>query len=386
MEAISDFLFQRKQNGLLRKLFPFSFRKKGLIFSEGKKYVDFSSNDYLGLSGHPRLKKAVREELKKEGFSSSASRLLSGNKSIFAELEKKTAEFKQTESALVFNSGYQANVGAISALAKKGDAVFLDKLSHASIIDGVILSGADFFRFKHNDVKHLKELLDKKRKLYRRALIVTESVFSMDGDICPLKELVSLKKQHSCLLYVDEAHATGIFGPDGAGVISEFGLSKNVDIVMGTFSKALGSFGAYIASSKMIIDYLINTARSFIYSTALPPAVIAANLASLNLVKKEPQRRITLLANAQHFREKLKERGFSLHGESQIIPVILGNSEKASQAAEYLQDRGYFVFAIRPPTVPQNEARLRFSLTYYHSRRILDKLINDIAQCPALNS
>lgn len=380
MEWIGKFLDKREEDGLLRRLRPLSRRANGRAYFGGKEYIDFSSNDYLGLSDHPKLKDAAKAALEEFGAGSSGSRLLSGDLEITHRLEEETAKFKNKEKALVFNSGYQANLGIISALYGIGDAVFSDRLNHASIIDGILLSGARIFRFRHNDLGHLESLLQKERTKFKKTLVVTETIFSMDGDRPDLKGLVSLKDKHNCHLMVDEAHATGIFGPNGSGVVEEEGLSDRVELIMGTFSKALGSFGAYIASSGKVIDYLVNTCRSFIYSTALPPATIAANISGLELVKDEPHRRISLLREAQFFREELKKNGFSIKGSSQIVPIIIGENKKTAEGAAALQAKGYWVLPIRPPTVPQGEARLRFSLTYHHDKKILEALINDIAK------
>lgn len=367
MEKIEKLLKERKENNLLRVLSP---RNEGL---------DFSSNDYLGLSNHPRLKEAARIAVDKFGTGSSASRLLSGDTPLHHELEDKAARFKGKESALLFNSGYQANVGIISALLGKGDAIFSDKLNHASIIDGMLLSGADIFRFHHNDSVHLEFLLEKHARRFRNCLIVTETVFSMDGDLAPIGELVKLKEKYNCRIMVDEAHATGIFGKNGTGMAEESVMTERIDFIMGTFSKALGSFGAYLACSEQVKSYLINTCRSFIYSTSLPPSVIAANIESLELVQEEHFRRKELLQNADYFRNELKGLGLEVRGSSQIVPLILGESEKAITLSTRLQERGYRVLPIRPPTVPAGEARLRFSLNYEHSKEMLGELIDVIS-------
>ncbi|MFA6320235.1 MAG: 8-amino-7-oxononanoate synthase [Candidatus Omnitrophota bacterium] len=380
MEEIKEFLKTRSAEGLLRKLRPASGRRSGLIQLGGKEYVDFSSNDYLGLSNHPALIEAAKEASDKYGVGSSGSRLLSGDNDIYHKLEEKTAEFKGKEKALVFNSGYQANVGILSALYGEGDVIFSDKLNHASIVDGLMLSGVKFFRFKHNDNAHLESLLEKERFKFKRALIITETIFSMDGDRPDLKGLVALKEKFDCAIMVDEAHATGIFGPRGSGIVEAEGLTDKIDLIMGTFGKALGSFGAYLASSGDVIDYMVNKCRSFIYSTALPPATIACNLAGIELVKKEPHRRQELLRSAEYLRNILKERGFDVNGSSQIIPVIIGDNNKTVKAAEALQAKGYWVLPIRPPTVPQGEARLRFSLSFDHKTTVLKRLADDISQ------
>lgn len=380
MERIDEFLEERKENNLLRVLKPADSRGDGSIYINDKKYIDFSSNDYLGLSTHPKLKKVSSEALQEFGTSSCASRLLSGDSELCHSLEERIAKFKGKEAALIFNSGYQANVGIISALCEKRDVIFSDKLNHASIIDGMILSGARFFRFQHGNFCHLESLLEKHRHNFRNSLIITESIFSMDGDRAPLKELVGLKESYNCKIMVDEAHATGIFGQKGGGVIEEENLTSQIDIIMGTFGKALGSFGAYVASSLQLKKYLINTSRSFIYSTALPPAVIAANLASLDLIEKESYRRKTLLEMADYFRRELKRYGFMVKGSSQIVPLMVKDSQKALAISQELQNKGYWVLAIRPPTVASGEARLRFSLMYNHTKNTLERLINDICK------
>jgi len=355
-------------------------RLNGKIYFKHKEYVDFSSNDYLGLSSHPKLKEAAIKAINKFGVSSCASRLLSGDTEIFHALEDAVARFKEKEAALIFNSGYQANVGIISALFRKEDVIFSDRLNHASIIDGILLSGARFFRFQHNNPEHLESLLKKERNKFKKALIVSESIFSMDGDRAPLKELARLKEKYNCQMMVDEAHATGIFGEKGSGVVEEEGLSSQVDLVMGTFSKALAGFGAYLAASRDIVDYLVNVCRSFIYSTALPPAIIACNLVSLELVREEAQRRKTLLSHAELVRTKLKEQGLSVLGVSQIIPIILGDNLRAVEFAAKLQEKGFWALAVRPPTVPQGQARLRLSLSYDHDMENLNRLIDAIAE------
>ncbi len=378
MRKIEEFLMEKEKNHLLRSLNPHTLRKEGKIYLKSREYVDFSSNDYLGLSNHPKIKEASRNALEEFGIGSSASRLLSGDSELHHQLEEKVARFKEKDAALVFNSGYQANVGIISALFKKGDVIFSDRLNHASIIDGILLSGAKLFRFLHNDTNHLQSLLKKERHKFKNSLIITETIFSMDGNIAPLKDIVSLAKKYNCKVMVDEAHATGIFGQNGGGCVEEEGLSKEIDFIMGTFSKALGSFGAYLVCSAKIKEFLINTCRSFIYSTSLPPAIIAANLASLDLIKNESFRRKELLEKSENFREKLKKNGFKVKGSSQIVPLIIGDSKKAASSAKELQSKNYWVLPIRPPTVPNGEARLRFSLTYNHSKETLEKLINDI--------
>ncbi len=376
-QKVKKFLNERKQQGLLRSLTVVSSRDKGRICIDEKEYIDLSSNDYLGLSQHPEIIKKAREAALL-GSGTAASRLMTGSTFLHNKLEERIAEFKGKPSALIFNSGYQANVGIISALLGKGDVVFSDRLNHASIVDGIRLSSAKLFRFKHNNATHLKELLERERHNYSNAFIITETVFSMDGDISPLKDIVLLKEKYDCMVMVDEAHATGIFGPNGSGIAQKEGVTDKIDIIMGTFSKALGSFGAYAAMSKELKIYLINTCRSFIYSTALPPAVIAANIAAIDVVKNEPYRGEALLANADHLRKRLTEEGFNVKGNSQIIPVMIGSNEDAVSVSEFLKRKGYWTLAVRPPTVPKGEARLRLSVCFHHDKKVIDRFIKEI--------
>lgn len=373
---IDEFLNKRIEDNNLRTLIPISSRNNVKIIINNKEYIDFSSNDYLGLSSHPEMIERGKKAYEKYGASSTGSRLLSGDSDLFHELEDKIAEFKNKEAGLIFNSGYQANVGIISTLCEKGDIVFLDKLSHASIIDGVLLSSAKLMRFKHNDMEHLENLLKKERSKYRDALIISESIFSMDGDKAPLKELVDLKNKYNCHLMVDEAHATGIFGKNGAGLVEEEGLSDQMDLIMGTFGKALGSFGAYLACSDKIKQFLINKCRSFIYSTALPPSVIACNIKSMELVKKEPFRRKKLLETAKFFKESLLQKGIKIKSDSQIIPIVVGDNKNAIKLSNKMKENGFLVMPIRYPTVPKGKARIRLSLTYNHENDVLKKIMN----------
>jgi len=374
---IIEFLENRKKRGLLRNLNVVSCADGGRVRIGEREYVNFSSNDYLGLSVHPNIIGKAREAIL-TGTGSASSRLMTGTTSLHHKLEERVAEFKKKPAGLIFNSGYQANVGIISALLGKGDVVFSDRLNHASIVDGIRLSGAKLFRFRHNNAAHLKELLEKERHNYKSSLIVTETVFSMDGDTSPLKEIADLKEKYDSVLMVDEAHATGIFGENGTGISEREDVTNRVDVIMGTFSKALGSFGAYAAMSEELKKYLVNICRSFIYSTALPPAVIAANLAALKIVKTEPYRRIKLLENADYLRKRLISEGFRIKGNSQIIPLIVGENSFAVSMSEFLKRKGYWATAVRPPTVPNGEARIRLSLCFNHEREEIDKFIGSV--------
>ncbi|MDG4475572.1 8-amino-7-oxononanoate synthase [Thiovibrio frasassiensis] len=370
MVDLKTWLSQQQEKGGLRSLRPVSSRAKGRLTLAGdgnRELIDFSSNDYLALAEHPALIAAAQQALLRFGTGSGASRLMSGDLAVHHELEEAMATLKGKEAALTFGSGYMANTGIIPALMNRHDCVFSDRLNHASIHDGCRLSGARVIRFRHNDLNHLEELLMEKRGT-GTALIVVESIYSMDGDRCPLRELVAIKERFGCLLMVDEAHATGVFGAKGGGIIEEDGVSSGVDLAMGTFGKALGSYGAYVAGNREMIDYLLNRARSFVFSTALPPAVAAASLAAVQLIQQEPELRHDLQAKMAYFKGMLRAGGYLADlGPSQIIPIQVGESKAALAKAELLRKERIFATAVRPPTVPEGTARLRFSITRHHS-------------------
>jgi len=311
MERIQKFLRQREETGTLRNLMPLTRLGRGRVRLLGSEdnLLDFSSNDYLALSEHPEVIAASRKYLEMFGAGAGAARLMSGDLEINHLLEQEIAQLKLKAAALTFGSGYLAHTGIIPALVGRGDLIITDRLSHASIYDGCMLSGALTIRFRHNDLEHLEQILHEKRSQFNSCLVVVESLYSMDGDRCPLVELVSLKKRYDFVLLVDEAHATGLYGENGSGLIEEYRISDGVDIAMGTYGKALGSYGAYAASSTEIIAFLINKARTFIYSTALPPAVLGANLAALYLVKTEPFLRQDLQNKISHFKKQLRKIG-----------------------------------------------------------------------------
>ena len=380
MERIQKFLTQRKETGTLRSLMPLTRLGRGRVRLLGSEdsLLDFSSNDYLALSEHPEVIAASRKYLEMFGAGSGAARLMSGDLEINHLLEQEIAQLKLKAAALTFGSGYLANTGIIPALAGRGDLIITDRLSHASIYDGCMLSGALTIRFRHNDLEHLEQILHEKRSQFNSCLVVVESLYSMDGDLCPLVELVGLKKRYDFILMVDEAHATGLYGENGSGLIEEYKVSDGVDIAMGTYGKALGSYGAYAAASGEIIDFLVNKARTFIYSTALPPAVLGANLAALYLVKTEPFLRQDLQNRVAYFKKQLRKSGLRDDtGPSQIIPVMIGDSDRTLMVAENLQKNHFYVKAVRPPTVPEGTARLRFSITRYHGEE-------DLKRCAAV--
>jgi 8-amino-7-oxononanoate synthase len=338
----------------------------GRVRVDGRVLLNLSSNDYLGLSQEPRLIGAAREAAARWGVGAGASRLVVGHLALHEEVEASLARFKDTEAAVIFSTGYMANLGTISALVGPGDTVFCDKLNHASIYDGIKLSGADLARFPHRDLDRLEALLQKANA--GRRLIVTDSVFSVDGDLAPLKDLVELKDRYGASLMIDEAHATGVLGHRGAGLAAALGLTQRVEVHMGTFSKAMGSLGGFVAGDRRLIDYLHNRARSFIYSTALPPPVLGAIAAALDIVTQEPERRRYLLTEAERFRHTLTQAGFDILGsETQIVPVLAGDNARTLRLAAQLRQRGLMAVALRPPTVPPGRSRVRFSLSAAHT-------------------
>jgi glycine C-acetyltransferase/8-amino-7-oxononanoate synthase len=384
MERMQKFLLDRERAGTLRSLEPLTRLGHGWVrlLDSDARLLDFSSNDYLALSEHPEVIGASIKYLQMFGAGAGAARLMSGDLEINHLLEQEIAGLKSMEAALTFGSGYLANIGIIPALAGRGDLIITDRLSHASIYDGCMLSGSRTIRFRHNDLAHLEQILQEKRSQFNICLVVVESIYSMDGDRCPLVELVQLKKRYDFLLMVDEAHATGLYGENGAGIIEEDRVSHGVDIAMGTFGKALGSYGAYAAASRRVIDFLVNKARTFIYSTALPPAVVGATLAALYLVKSEPQLRIDLHTKVAYFKKQLRKNGLKDDpGPSQIIPVMVGDSAEALAIANELRENHIYVKAVRPPTVPEGSARLRFSITRNHQEKDLKRCARLLADC-----
>ena len=339
----------------------------GRVQVGGRLLLNLSSNDYLGLSQDPRLIAAAREAAARWGVGAGASRLVAGHLALHEEVEASLAVFKGTEAAVIFSTGYMTNLGGISALVGPGDTVFCDKLNHASIYDGIKLSGATLARFPHRDMNRLEGLLKEAKP--GRKLIITDSVFSVDGDLAPLADLVELKERHGAALMLDEAHATGVLGTRGAGLAEALGFTDRVEVHMGTFSKALGSLGGYVAGGRRLIDFLHNRARSFIYSTAMPPPVLGAIAAALELVPHEPERRAYLLEEAGKFRHELTQAGFdTLGSETQIIPVLAGDNARTLSLAARLREEGLMAVALRPPTVPAGRARVRFSLSAAHSQ------------------
>ncbi len=335
------------------------------VLLDGKPVLLLCSNNYLGLADHPEVGRAAAEAATRWGVGAGASRLVSGTMTIHRRLEERLAAFKGREAALLFGSGYLANTGVIAALARPGDVVFSDELNHASIIDGCRMSRAQVFVYDHCDVDHLEWGIARAER--RGALIVTDSVFSMDGDVAPLTELVEVAARHRLRLMVDEAHGTGALGPGGRGALAEAGIEDHVDVIVGTLGKALGSYGAFVACDQQMARYLVNAARTFIFSTALPPPAVAGAMAALELLERRPERVDRLAANAAAVRAELEQEGFDLRGSrTQIVPLVVGEAELAVQICEAALARGVFAQAIRPPTVPAGTSRLRIAVMASH--------------------
>ncbi len=364
--------------GLRRVLRPLASGSDAEVTLEGRPVLLLSSNNYLGLAGHPALQRAACEATARWGCGTGASRLIVGHLALHAEVERRLAALKRTEAALLFPSGYQANVGTVTALVGRGDHVFSDALNHASIIDGCRLSRATVHVYPHCDVQALEALLARTPRGGRR-LIVTDSVFSMDGDRAPLRALVALAREYHSHLMLDEAHAVGVLGPTGAGLAEEAGVAADVAVSIGTLGKALGGAGAYVAGSQALIDVVTNRARAFVYTTGLPPASVAAAGAALDLVATEPARRTTLLAHAARLRAGLTDAGWTVAGDTHIVPVLVGDSRTAMTLAAALLARGVLAHAIRPPTVPRGTARLRVTPMATHTSAQIDRVVDAFA-------
>ncbi len=351
----------------------------------GREVLQFSSNDYLGLAADDRIKRATADAVSHYGCGAGSSRLVGGTTELHATLEAALAELKATEACLVFTSGYHANIGVVSALTGPGDIIFSDERNHASLVDGCRLSRASVEVYRHMDVEHLGQLLSSASGDGQR-LIVTETVFSMEGDVAPLQQLVDLAQRWDAWLVVDEAHATGVFGEHGGGLVEELGLAQDIDVQIGTLGKALGSMGAFVAGSRLLVDWLTNTARSLIYTTALSPPAVAAALAAVKVVHSDPARRQRLWTNTEQMRSGLVARGFSLgSSRSPILPLLVGDDERALAFSAELFKQGVFVPAIRPPTVPVGMSRLRIVPTASHSSADVEMALDAFASAGQLS-
>lgn len=365
--------------GLRRHLRTVMSAPTGTINLDGRDVVLLGSNNYLGLSTHPQVIAAAVEATQTFGTGASGSRLISGNNERYTTLETNLAKTKNTEASLVFSSGYAANTSVIPILAGEGDLILSDALNHASIIDGCRLSRATKKVYRHCDVEHLKSLLSASTA-FRRRLVVTDGVFSMDGDIAPLPDIYNLATEYDAMLLVDDAHGFGVLGRDGSGTVTHFGLENRDIIQMGTLSKAIGALGGYIAGSQALIELLINKARGFIFTTGLPPATLAAANAALDVMRASPELRQRLLSHAEHLKTALIDLGYTLlPSETQILPVMLGNPQHATSTAEALLAEGVFAPAIRPPAVPPDTSRLRLTVMATHIEAEIQQAIGAFA-------
>jgi glycine C-acetyltransferase len=372
---IDDELRDLEARGLRRQTRTISGPQGPQVTVEGRTLRLFCSNDYLGLANHPAVVGAAKEALNRYGFGTGASRLVSGTMAAHAEVEAQLARFLGTEAALAYPSGYAANLGVIPALVGPGDAVILDRLNHASLVDGARLSGAKLLVYPHRDASRLAEILERRTR-FRRRLIVTDGIFSVDGDLAPLPEIFDLSRRHGAILMVDDAHGAGVLGAQGRGVLEHFGLDR-VDILMGSLSKALGGSGGYIAGSRRLIDLLLHRSRAFIYTTALPPDACAAAAGPHKMVASQPELRERLRRNVARVREGLLALGFDLMGsETQITPIRIGDAKKTVAISDFLYEQGIFLSAIRPPTVSDGQSRLRLTVTASHDEADIAHLLD----------
>lgn len=376
-------LENRKQAGLYRTRRLISGPQQPELVSDGVPLLSFCSNDYLGLASHPDIVRAAIDAMPNTGLGGAASHLICGHHEGHHQLEVRLAAFTRRSSALFFSTGYMANMGVISALAGRGDTIFSDRLNHASIIDGCILSRARVRRYPHGDMEALANML---ASTGGHKLVVTDGVFSMDGDVAPLKELATLCRAHDALLVVDDAHGVGVLGPQGRGSIAELGLSEeDVPVLIGTLGKAVGTSGAFVAGPKLLMDYLVQKARTYIYTTAMPPALALATCASIDLIEREDSRRHHLKLLIRDFRRGASALGYELMpSHTPIQPIMVGDNWSALALSQALEQKGLMVTAIRPPTVPEGEARLRVTFSAAHSTADLEKLLSALAECRPL--
>lgn len=378
MQFMSDYLNQVRQQALLREVADLEPVDAVHVKDGEKLYLNLASNNYLGLTHCPVVQHAAAQAATEHGAGSGGARLITGSHPYYPKLERQLAAFKQTEAAIVFNTGYMANVGTISALANPSDVIFSDELNHASIIDGCRLSKARTVVYRHCDTEHLAELLHDTPCSGKR-IIVTDGVFSMDGDIAPLPALVPLAEKYQAIIIVDDAHATGVIGPGGRGTAAHFGLEGKIHVQIGTLSKALGAEGGFVAGSQLLIEYLVNRARSFIFTTALAPSTIAAASAALAQLVSRPELVAKLQENAAFLRNGLNQSGLTVgQGITPIIPVTVGEADTALALASELKDYGVLISAIRPPTVPPGASRLRIAVSAAHSKYELSKALDII--------
>ena len=365
-----------KDQGVYRKLPVLQGPNEAEVLLNGKKVINLSSNNYLGFANHPRLKKAAIEAVEKYGAGAGAVRTIIGNMSIHEELEKLLAEFKREEAVFIYQSGFNCNVGTIQAITEKGDIIISDELNHASIIDGTRLSKASRAVFKHSDMNDLERVLKENRGKYRNALIITDGVFSMDGDIAKLPDIVELAEKYEAMTYVDDAHGSGVLGESGRGTVDHFKLHGRVDFSIGTLSKAIGVVGGYVAGSKTMYEWLNHRARPVLFSTSLPPAAVGATMEAVKMLMESTEYTDRLWDNAKYFKQKLGILGFNTgHSETPITPVIIGDEAKTMEFSRKLFENGVFVSGIVFPTVPKGTGRVRCMVTAAHTKEQLDRAV-----------
>lgn len=376
MEFLQKKVQELKEQGLYKELVTLEGPSDAECIINGKKVINLSSNNYLGFANHPRLKKAAIEAIEKYGAGAGAVRPIIGNMKIHDDLEKLLAEFKREEAVLAFQSGFNCNAGVIQALTDKGDLIISDQLNHASIIDGTRLSKADKAVFQHSDMADLERVLKEKRNNYNNVLIISDGVFSMDGDIAKLPEIVALAEKYNCLTYVDDAHSSGVLGESGRGTVDHFKLHGRVDVAMGTLSKAIGVVGGYVAGKKVTIDWLKNRGRPFLFSTGLPPAAVGAAIEAVKMLMESTEYTDKLWANAKHFKEGLGKLGYNIgHSETPITPIIIGDEAKTLEFSKKLFENGLFSGPIVFPTVPKGTGRVRCMVTAGHTTEQLDRAV-----------
>lgn len=370
-----------KRDGVYRQLPVLEGGNDAEAVLNGRKIINLSSNNYLGFANHPRLKKAAIEAIEKYGAGTGAVRTIVGNMSIHEELEEILAEFKREESAFIYQSGFNCNMGTIQAVTERGDLIVSDELNHASIIDGVRLSRADRAIFRHADMNHLEEVLKTERDKHKNVLIITDGVFSMDGDIAPLPEIVELAEKYGALTYVDDAHGSGVLGESGRGTVDHFGLQGRVDFTMGTLSKAIGVVGGYVAGSNVMYEWLNHRARPVLFSTTMPPSAAGSIIEAIKMLMESTEYTDKLWENSKHFKEKVKALGFNTgNSQTPITPVIVGEEAKTMEFSRRLLEKGVFVSGIVFPTVPVGTGRVRCMVTAGHSKAQLDQAVEIFAQ------
>ena len=381
LHYLEEKIEQLKEEGIYRTLPISQGPCEAELYLNGKKVINLSSNNYLGLANHPRVKQASIKAVEKYGVGAGAVRTIVGNMDIHEELDHIIAEFKKEEAAMVFQSGFLCNLGTIQAVTEKGDLIISDELNHASIIDGVRLSRADKAIYRHSDMDHLESILKEKRNQYKRVLIITDGVFSMDGDIAKLPEIVELAEKYEAMTYVDDAHGSGVLGESGRGTVDHFGLNGKIDFVIGTLSKAIGVVGGYVAGKQVIKDWLIHRGRPILFSTTLPPAAIGAAIESFKMLMETTEYTDRLWENARYFKSRLESLGFDIgNSETPITPILVGDEAKTVEFSRKLFEQGVYVSPIVYPTVPKGTGRVRCMITAMHSKEQLDVALEVIGR------